>query len=368
MPVDFDNANVSDVQDNLPVGSLAHRVAPMMTDEQFKIFMATVNPPVPLVAPAMNRPAHAMSDSGPEELNNDINLDDYGDDAEACDELMAQPDAPSDPVGDVMALMAPDVSAQSSGDEQLLSELGLAWAQCYAKDESVGPEISGGLAELVAQYMRNRPLDEHIREIMSKIAVPKNCPRMVVPQLNSGVNLAMKLPNSKLTERVLARITAIVCKAMVPVLNVIDDVITNKPDCKLPPGRREALSQSLILLSSVINVANQGRKSNIQASIDNPLLRQICGPETPVGDKELFDFNLLEKMAELKKAKNMGLTTRPRGRGSWRGRGRSQSRPYYVARGRGYPNRPSGQYYAGRGGRGSQSFFPDSQRGKGRGQ
>ena len=365
---DIDNAG--DAADNVPVSDPVPPSHPFLTEDQFQRWMASQRPPVPEphIASGVDRQAHALSDYGQDD--NDLNLAEFDFHAEARDEALDQPVDSSDPVGDVMALLGPEVSSQPVDEDRRLVELGLTWASCYAQDESVGPGISQGLADLVARFVRNKPIEEQVRKMMSEIAVPDNCPRLVVPQLNTGVFLALRKHNSKLTERVLSKITGIVCKAMVPVLCVLDDIVSSK-DCNLPPGRTEALSKSLVLLSTVINVANQGRKNNIQNSIEEPLLRQICGPDTSVGDKELFDFNVLEKVAELKKARNMGLANRPRGSGPLRGRQRYQSRPYYQTKGRGYPRRgghPSGQYYAGRGGRGSQSFFPDSQRGKGRGQ
>ena len=365
--------------------SLASRSAPdtvtphpCLTEDQFQRWLETQRPPVQHHVPNVSeiqRPTHAMSESG---LDNEYDslCDLGGHEATVGTAQMPARDGlvgSVNPVGDIMALIEPEVSNQPDGDDQRLVELGLTWASCYAQDESTGPGISKGLADLVAKFVRNKPVEESVRKMMVEISVPENCPRLVVPQLNTGVSLALRAPNSKLTERVLSKITGIVCKAMVPVLHVLDDVMSNS-DCKLLPGRTEALSKALVLMSTVINVSNQGRKNNIQNSIEEPLLRQICGPDTDVGDIDLFDFNVLEKVAELRKARNLGLANRSRGSGPVRGRQRHPSRPYYQPRHRGYPSYPrrggnqSGQYYAPRGGRGSQSFLPASQRGKGRAQ
>ena len=104
--------------------------------------------------------------------------------------------------------------------------------------------------------------------------------------------MALSKLNAKLTERVLAKITGIVCKSMVPVLDVLSEVM--KKNVRLPSNHVLALSEAMALLSTVICIANQGRKNNIQNTIDEPLLRQICGPDTAVGEKELFGFNVLE--------------------------------------------------------------------------
>ena len=352
---------------NPPLGppTSSGNVTLTFTDAQFDRWIASQ-----AYSQTSDRPFHALSPSEPNE-------DEYYGDTEgqeALEDAPALTDSGSANIGnnpgrDFVALLASSDNNNNSqpvdnvaGDDVLLDQLGLAWAACYAQEETAGPDIDQGLADLVAKYVRAKPVDDNIRASMAKISVPGNCPKLVVPSLNSDVQVALSKLNAKLTERVLAKITGIVCKSMVPVLNVLSEVM--KKNVRLPSNHVLALSEAMALLSTVICIANQGRKNNIQNTIDEPLLRQICGPDTAVGEKELFGFNVLEKVTELKKAQKLGLDGKTRGFGPMRGRRRFPSRPYYKTRSRG-GSRGGGQYYAAYGGRGSRPFLHRGQRGRG---
>ena len=346
------------------------------TDDQFAKWMACQSRPQPRVAlipesapnaSLFDTPVHALSPSETDEGGVFDDFDSPGPSGVAP--RLSGPDGAvigNNPGEDFMALFKPPNDTSLPNDDDVrLEELGLAWAACYAQEEAAGPNINQGLADIVGKYMRAKPSDENIRVSLAKISVPGNCPRLVVPSLDSDVQLALRKLNSKLTERVLAKVSGIVCKAMVPVLNVLSEVIEKKVD--IPHVHTLALSEAMALLSTAVCVASQGRKNNVQNSIDEPLLRQLCGPDTPVGEKELFGFNVNDKVAELKKAQRLGFASGSRGLGPMRGRRRPPSRPYFRGWTRGVA-RGGGQYYAASGGRGSRPFLSRGQRGRGRGQ
>ena len=337
-----------------------------LTDAQFERWLASQSLPSTVdrpVASTSHKAAHDMSDSG-----------DSTGDGDPLPAFDTQGDAPVDapnPADAFSALLATASSAAGPAqpdDDSYLDQLGLTWAACYAQEEAVGPKLNDQFAGLVKNYVRAKPADMCINSSLAKIAIPENCKSLVVPSLNPEVAVAMRNHNAKLTERVLARITGIVCKAMVPVLTVMSDVLSKT--VVLPPDRQNALSESMALLSTVINVASQGRKNNIQNSIGEPLLRQVCGADTPVGETSLFDFNVCDKVAELKKAQRLGLDNKPKGFGAVRGKKHyHRYQPYHQFKPRGGyrgGGQHGGQYYAASG-RGSQHFLSRGQRGRGRG-
>ena len=185
------------------------------TDAQFVRWMASQSQ-----SQSRDRPIHALSPSEPNEDEYYEDLDGQG----APEDAPLLADTGSATVGnnpgeDFMALLTSSDNSQPvenvAEDDVRMEELGLAWAACYAQEETAGPDINQGLADLVAKYGRAKPVDDNIRTSMAKISVPGNCPKLVVPSLNSDVQVALPRLNAKLTERVLAKITGIVCKAMV---------------------------------------------------------------------------------------------------------------------------------------------------------
>ncbi|MEL7523835.1 MAG: hypothetical protein AAGJ80_19815, partial [Cyanobacteria bacterium J06553_1] len=194
-----------------------------------------------------------------------------------------------------------------------LDKLGLAWGACYMRDDVPGPAIDSALASLLTSHVRNRLVDEELKKLMADVSVPANCPNLVVPLLNKELEEVFESKSAKICERTLAKITAITCKAMAPVLGVLNDLLLK--NVSLPTGNSEALSNSLIMLSSIINIASHGRKQNLQHTVNEPLLRLICSQDTKVGEKYLFDFDVGEKLAALRKARRIGRPSRFRSPG-----------------------------------------------------
>ena len=263
------------------------------------------------------------------------------------------------------ALLAPaseSVPPVVEGDFDL-AKLGLAWGSCYPQDEVPGPDINQGLADLVTKHVRNRPVDEQLRKLLASMSIPGNCVNLTVPQLNPELEEVFSNNNAKITERVLARITAISFKAMAPIIVMLNDVLLQK-EC-LQPLNSAGLSNSLIVLSSIINIANQGRKLNLQNSVEEPLLKHICKADTKVGDKLLFDFNVCEKLTELKKANKIGQKSKGLGFNKSSRRPRSyRSRSQGGFRGFRQNYTSAGQRGSFQGG--SQPFLPRGQRGRGK--
>ena len=269
----------------------------------------------------------------------------------------------------------PGASASPPQDQGFdVDKLGLAWGSCYMQNEVPGPDINQTLASLVEKHVRDRPVDDELKKLLAALAIPGNCPKLVVPLLNKELEEAFGSKCAKICERTLARITALSCKAMAPLLGVLNKLIVKSET--LQPESAAALSNALIVMSSIVNIANHGRKQNLQFSVDEPLLRHICNYETPVGGKFLFDFDVGEKLKELRKAQQIGHPGQFKSSGQARGRHRYS--PWSSQRSRSKSGfrgswRQSGQYYAASG-RGASShggpkpFFAKGQRGRGKGQ
>ena len=255
-----------------------------------------------------------------------------------------------------------------------VDKLGLAWGACYMQNEVPGPDINPALASLLTAHVRDRPVDDELKKLMTKLLIPGNCPNLVVPLLNKELEEVFEHKGAKICERTLARITALACKAMAPILGVLNDLILKNDS--LLPSNSAALSDALIVISSIVNIASHGRKQNLQHTVNEPLLRHICNMDTKVGDKYLFDFDVGEKLKQLRKAMQIGRPKKFRRPGQDRGRRGYDSRSYLRFRSRNNFRgswREGGQYYAssGRGG-GSQGsskpFLAKGQRGRGRSQ
>ena len=204
-----------------------------------------------------------------------------------------QPSAPAPVPGSVVDLITQD------------------WGAIYNDEEVFGPPVSDSLADLVNRYVRCRPSDEQLRKAQAEVLIPSNCKGLSVPLLNKDFEGVFAYKHGVFMERQLCRQIGLVCKAVGPLVRLLDDWQNDSAT----PAKREhvkGVSDSVRLLISAINLQNFTRKQNVMSCVRDPYLKPLCTWDTQVGETSLFPVDVADQLAALKKKYKIAASdTRP---------------------------------------------------------
>lgn len=193
----------------------------------------------------------------------------------------------------------PSTSALDEHFDRLISDL----SDLFATDETKGPEITAGLANIVHNSLRRKPNDDHVKKLMELYKAPSNVANLMVPRTNADVWEALNR-GPKFVDVSLQKTQALLGKALVPILQFLHGVgtksITTVEDQLRP------MNDALRLLTAAFNYLHQARREVVKNDIREPVMSKLCSWEVPVGTDLLFDCDVTKKVEELKKSKKLG--------------------------------------------------------------
>ena len=162
----------------------------------------------------------------------------------------------------------------------------------------VGQEINEAFAKIMNRSVRQRPNDEHLKELMQKYQRPSNVPNLEVPRLNNEVWELLR-KGSVIVDSLLQKIQGLLSKAISIVLGIVDKIGSENG------GNTEDhlmdLSNCLRFLGATFSLLNQVRKDIVRNDVGDPIAR-LCNWETAVGTSFLFDCDVGKKCEERDKA------------------------------------------------------------------
>lgn len=214
-------------------------------------------------------------------------------------------------------------------------------------EEEKGEPLSDRLATILDASLRRRPSADSVKQTCSKIKLPSNVPNLAVPVTNSAITKAMSV-GGRLVDSRLSHTNGLVCKALVPIVQCINDI--GEKSSKPLASYLEGLNISVRLMTSVINYINHLRKEVARLHVHDRALVDLCKWECEVGRAELFPFDVVKKCDEIRRTGKLGRPVyrpfssanrrhssqrqAPRRHPSWQqqGRQRSQTKPFLGQR------------------------------------
>ena len=239
-----------------------------------------------------------------------------------------------------------DVLAQvgqlSAGIEVPQSNEWTEFTEEFTGDESIGPKISEGLAELVNSLFGKRLSDETLAKKMKMFPRPDNCKSMVTPRINN-IFWERFTTETRSFDVKMQKTQNCLLKAAAVVISILND--NEMPRLEL----NKRLVTGLAFLSHSWNELNMRRRDFIRPEMSF-VGKHLCSTQIPVTD-DLFGGDLHKVMKDITESQRMVNMFRGRGRGRGpRGRG-GYGRPYrggYSSRSR-YSPYPRRAPFLGRG-------------------
>ena len=141
---------------------------------------------------------------------------------------------------------------------------------------------------------------------MQSIKIPQNVPNLTVPATNPDITKAMG-NGGKQIDLQLYRTNALIAKAIVPLASFVADVGQKKE--KPAAEYLEGINSSVRMLAAAFNFVNQSRKDVVRSFVKERGLGTLCKWDSPVGEEELFPFDVTKKCDELRKVRTLGTSS-----------------------------------------------------------
>lgn len=210
----------------------------------------------------------------------------------------------ADPLNDLASMLGrvgPPSAAVSgaSAFDSVMSSL----ERCFLMEEEKGPAVTPGLAGIVNRSLRLQPNENKIKDAGLTYKSPENIANLAVPKTNGDVWEKLH-KGSKFMDLMAQKAQFALSKGLVPLIHFLHDVGT-----KATKSTEEYLlpiNDSLRMIVAAFNYLSQLRKDIIRNDYKDNCVTKLCTWDTAVGDVELFPFDFLKRVGEIKKAKRLG--------------------------------------------------------------
>ena len=235
-----------------------------------------------------NKPGrvHTLSDSGDDDFEQDC----FGDDNDPMDHL-----------SDIFNTNK-DLSLEDNDNSDFATALA-DFAGGFSAKEAKGEAIHDKYAAVLNDSLRNKPNDQVLKTVIQAVKLPANVPNLVVPQTNADITKAMA-HNGKTLDNQLFRTNGLIARAMVPIATFVADIGQNKS--KPAKEYLDGMNNAVRLLAAAFNYTNHTRKEVVRMNVKEKSLSQLCQWDSPVGQEDLFPFDVTKKCDELRKVRTLG--------------------------------------------------------------
>ena len=176
----------------------------------------------------------------------------------------------------------------------------------FSTKEEMGPPMHTGYATVLNDTLRGRPNEAQLKPVLQDIKFPENVPNLTVPSTNADVLKALP-SNGRLLDTQMFKTNALIAKALVPIASLVADIGEGKvQNCG---GHFQGLNSSVRLLTAAFCYINQSRKDVARMYIRESTLPGLCKWDSPVGEKDLFPFDVTKRCDELGKVRTLGSHT-----------------------------------------------------------
>lgn len=214
----------------------------------------------------------------------------------------------------------------SSQPQETSADLSKALAdftEGFSSKEEKGAPIHKAYATVLNDSLRNKPHDANLKALVQSIKLPENVPNLTVPATNADITKAIN-SNGKLLDTQLFRTNGLIARAIIPLATFVAEV--GEEQAKPINSYFTAINNSVRLLAAAFNYINQSRKEVIRMNVREQGLPGLCKWDCPVGQDELFPFDVTKRCDEIGKVRTLGSSFR------------MSSKPRFQ------PRRPSGDF------------------------
>ena len=168
----------------------------------------------------------------------------------------------------------------------------------FHNGDKTGESVNDKFAQIFDGGLCRQPNDKMLLEYMEKYPRPQNIPNLIVPKTNDAIWEAMKR-GPQVTDASMQKVQTVLSKALVPIINLVDDIGSGKGTTKPVADYLNQLTDAFRLGSAAVSLLNQARRDIICNGLGYPTSK-ICKWKFKVGDTELFEGDVAKKLKELK--------------------------------------------------------------------
>ena len=203
-----------------------------------------------------------------------------------------------DELSDLVTASGPDHVEEDDHDEDFLDSL----AQFYDLDDKCSPNVADKLAGIVNNAIQTNLNAEKLKAMIDKYPRPENCHDLRVPEVNSEIWSKLNR-GTKSAELQMQKMQGIVLRAMVPLIQVMDDLLPHK-DNKEHQQYLTKTADSFRLLTYAFAAVSQRRREMIRPQLNGPY-RQLCNSKNKV-TQYLFGDDLGKQIKDINEAQRVG--------------------------------------------------------------
>ena len=164
--------------------------------------------------------------------------------------------------------------------------------------DKTGDSVNEKFDGIFDNGLRRAPNDKLLLEYMDKYPRPQNIPKLAVPKTYDCIWEALKR-GPQVTDASVQKVQTVLSKALVPIINMVDDIGSGKGTTKPVADYLDQLTDAFRLGSAAFSLLNQARRDIIQNDLGYPTSK-ICNWQFKMGDTELFEGDVTKKLKELK--------------------------------------------------------------------
>ena len=176
-----------------------------------------------------------------------------------------------------------DKYAQAIGDIEKFFDSG----------DKTGDSVNEKFAGIFDNGLRRAPNDKLLLEYIDKYPRPQNISKLALPKTNDCIWEAMKR-GPQVTDASVQKVQTKLSKALVPIINMVDDIGSGKGTTKPVADYLDQLTDAFRLGSAAFSLLNQARRDIIRNDLGYPTSK-ICNWKFKVGDTELFEGDVTKK-------------------------------------------------------------------------
>ena len=177
------------------------------------------------------------------------------------------------------------------------------FADCFTSKEEKGAPIHESYATILNKSLRNKPNDANIKALLQSVKIPDNVPNLTVPATNNDIMKAMP-KQAKSLDYQLVRTNTLIAKAIAPLASFVADV--GQKQVKPAAEYLDGINSSVRMLTAAFNFLNFSRKEIVRNYVREKGLTSLCQWDCPVGQDELFPFDVTKRCDELRKVRTLG--------------------------------------------------------------
>ena len=144
----------------------------------------------------------------------------------------------------------------------------------YNLDEQCEEEISPKLADIVNKLLRNRLTEDKLKEKLTQSTRPKNCDNITGINVNAEIWPKLQ-PSTRSYDIKMQRVQNTLLKATIPIVKVVNQLMTNPDDIDNSKGIIKNLMDSVALLGHTNCELVQRRRDLIWPDL-NDNYQQLC--------------------------------------------------------------------------------------------